>query len=64
MVSDLLLCQCQVGKKTPDSWVPSVLATAGHLYWAVTGRDLVRELRTEEERAGGRLGLARGGPVS
>ena len=51
-------------KKTPDSWVPSVLATAGHLYWAVTGRDLVRELRSEEERAGGRLGLARGGPVS
>ena len=37
----------QVGReeKTPDSWVPhSVLAAAGHLYWAVvTGRDLVRD---------------------
>ena len=64
MVCDLLLCQVPGREENTRHLGPSVLATAGHLYWAVTGRDLVRELRSEEERAGGRLGLARGGPVS
>ena len=53
---------CQVGRKTPDSWVPSVLA-AGHLYWAVvTGRDLVRD-RGGESRAED-WGRGGAGPVS